>query len=299
MDAAVFEPAVHLLQLRLEALATNGPAGSLAVDGAVAAQALDVLHALGPGVTDDVVLHRSPLRLVLLDELAAAEEVGEELGNVAVLAVALQGVSAHHRLAEVAEVGVAGGHRGPVEVVARVEVPEGPHHPRAVAVLVHIDGAGGGQLDVVDELLDEQVLDERRHVEQLFYAGIILTLDGLLQLCQLRAHRVNGVMGEALVVGILHADGHAIDLRREVVAGVGTLRGAVVHVERDEYAALVADGHPVLVLLHLLRQLVEALVVAVQEQLDVAGVVGVGQSQVAAHLERKGVHQVGHVAVVG
>ena len=128
---------------------------------------------------------------------------------------------------------------------------------------------------------------------------IVLVLDGLLKLRKDGAHTVDGIGGEPLFVRIFHAEGHAIDLRPAVVVSIRTLPWSVVHIEGDENAAFVAHIDTVFVLLHLLRKLIDTTIVAVDEELDIAGVIGEGQPQPLSRLEDKGIHHVGNITVIG
>ena len=125
--------------------------------------------------------------------------------------------------------------------------------------------------------------------------------DGVLQSAQ-RHPRVGSECGGRGIVGgfgTLHAHGKTIYLRPEIVGGFGCLRRTVVHVEREQPALFAVDIHTVLALLHLLGQLVQPFVVAIDSHLHIAAVVGEGHAQACSHLEDKGVHKVGRVAVVG
>ena len=292
------QPGVHLLHLGVEALVPDGPALGLATHGTLT-QIGHIPLTFAPAVGDDAVLHGGPLRLILLHKLGTAKEVGKELRHIVVVAVAPQRVAAHHRLGIVGKVVMARHHLPPVEVVTGIEVPQRTHHPRAIAVLMEIDGTGGRQLHVVDELLQLQILDERGDVEQLLHLGIVFRLDGLLQLGEDGAHRVDGVRRGIFVLGVLNGSGHAIHLGPEIVVGLRTLVGTVVNIECQQDATLVAHVHTVLALLHLLGKLVDTTIVAIDKHLHVARMVGERQAQPLSRLEDKSVHQVGHVAIVG
>ena len=190
-------------------------------------------------------------------------------------------------------------HIAPVEVVTGIEVPQRTHHPLASTILMQVDAARRRELNIIDKLLNLQVFDERRDVEELLHLLVVLCLDGLLELGKLSLHRVHGVCSCIFVFRIFHGCRHAVDLRIEVVVGIRAFARAVVDVECKQDATLVADVDTVLALLHLLSELVDATIVAIDEHLDIAGMIRKRQAKPLSHLKNKGVHEVGDVAVVG
>ena len=164
---------------------------------------------------------------------------------------------------------------------------------------MEIDAAGGRKFNVIDELLKLKILDERRDVEQLLHLCIVLVLDGLLKLGKLCPHGVNSVGCGEFILRKFYCRWHSIDLRIEVVIGIGTLARAVVHVQGEQDAPLIADVDAVLALLNLLCQLIDTTIFAVQIELHVASMVGEGQTKPLACLKDVRVHQIGHVTIVG
>ena len=116
------EPLVQGRHLAIKRLALDGPTRHIALHG-TPLEFLHIAFTFAPRLRHNAVGQSVPLRLVVGNKRLATKEVGEEGRYVAVVAIAPQGVGAHHQLAVVGIIVVACGHGGPVEVVARVEIP--------------------------------------------------------------------------------------------------------------------------------------------------------------------------------
>ena len=103
-----------------------------------------------------------------------------------------QWVGAVNQFPIVGEEGVPRVHVVPVEVVARIPVPNGSEGVLATFVLEQVEAARRINLHIVEELVQLQDVNERRDVHQAVHLLIIVRLDGILQhgkVCTNRVHR--------------------------------------------------------------------------------------------------------------
>ena len=70
-------------------------------------------------------------------------------------------------------------------------------------------------------------------------------------------------------------------------------------VEGKEYAPFIIYINTILTLLNLLSELVKTYILAIEEHLSIACVVGIGHTQPVASLKNEGIHEIGDIAVVG
>ena len=171
-----------------------------------------------------------------------------------------------------------GGHVCPVKVIPCIKVPQRSHHPFAVSLLVHVDAARGRQFDIVYELLNLEVMDERLYVKHRIHFRVVPVANRILKFGKDISDGVTDGRRQHVIVRILHRHGHVIDRRPEVILFIGGFPGTVVHVQRHKNALFIAHLYPIASLLDLLGQLIDALIIPVDKEFHIAGVISIRQS---------------------